>query len=78
MGQWSVLCQLYFNKMLIGQQPGKKQRQSNQEGSRGGAMRTEDFGKKTQSTVVTQTQRKPDTEQARCDCFTKKGTKPRG
>ena len=31
---------------------------------------------KIQSAIITQTQRKPDTEQARCDYLTKKGTKP--
>ena len=40
------ICFLYmFNKMLIGQMPGKKHRQGDHAGRRSGAMRTREFWK---------------------------------
>ena len=73
-GQWSVTCQLYFEQMLIGQQPGGKYRRDNQAGSRGREMRPEEFWEEECSLGSPD----PATEEARCDCLTKKGTEPHG
>ena len=57
------ICHLYFNKILIGQQPGRKYRQDDQAGSRcvwGDQNRILGRGK-AESAVITQMQRKQDT-----------------